>query len=136
MPICKHRVFFRRISKGHKKSSNEIKYQAFKLRPGEDGLSVYLSDIITPLEALAGECEVSGRHLGAFRDCSCDLSLDFIQDDDDPAHWLVLPPNDSDKQLEWCVILANITSLKLECLSTGEIKEFDDPEIDCHHTDR
>jgi hypothetical protein len=135
--MCQHRVFYRRINRKHKKSDNSIHWQAFKPKPGEDGVqngpSAYWSELRSPLEALEGHCELCNRHLAAFRECSLMPPTIIDQrDPEDDSHFFILNfPTDADDQFMWAKRVANESWLKLLCNDKTIAKEYDDPEIAC-----
>ncbi len=131
MSNCDHKLFYRRVNKKQRKKDDVISPKAFTPRPGEDGISVYLSSLICPLKVLDGECEKSGRHLAAFRECSTNPPLTIEQDKDDAAHWLIDYPHDEDELQVWAQGIADIARLKIRCIQKQITEILDDPLIAC-----
>lgn len=135
--MCEHWVFYRRINKRQLKSVAGIDWHAFKPRKDEDGIdngpSTYWAEIRSATQALDGHCELYGRHLIAFRECSIHAPVTIEQrDPDDPSHFFILGfPQDQTGLTMWAIKMANESILRLHC-NDNKIREVNgDPSVGC-----
>jgi len=106
-------------------------------RNNEDGVSngpsVYWAEKRSALEALEGHCELCGRHLVSFRECSVEPPATIEpKDTEDESHWFILNfPTEKQALFAWAKKLASESNLKMRCNDKKIVEELADPEIVC-----